>query len=150
MSMMGKNDMSTYHTHLEYDKCSQELKNAVQAWIALVFQPAKGIYRHMDSYGLKHRFQYSAENYSVDLYMTNGEFKGAMLVAGYEPIDRNAQNWQFKIKSRSTLARYSKRHLDQRHPGTNICLCHCTQQELDHYSEILTTLSAARQARFEC
>ncbi len=29
--------------------------------------------------------------------MTNGEFKGAMLAAGYEPVDRTELNWKFRF-----------------------------------------------------
>ena len=31
----------------------------------------------------------------TDRYLTNGEFKGAMLDAGYRPIDRTEPSWQF-------------------------------------------------------
>lgn len=29
-------------------------------------------------------------------YVTNGAFKGAMLAAGYKPVKRGEQNWQFR------------------------------------------------------
>ena len=45
------------------------------------------------SYGIKH----DLEN-DIHLYMTNNQFKDAMLLAGYEPVDPNAKNWEYRIK----------------------------------------------------
>ena len=63
-------------------------------WIAHALRPARRA-SPWSSYGVKH--VYSAGS---GIYVTNGEFKGAMLAAGYPPIDPTAQNWRF----RATLA----------------------------------------------
>ena len=49
------------------------------------------------SYGLKHRFE-AAEN---GFYITNGQFKGAMLKAGFKPVDRRVLNWIYCISTKS-------------------------------------------------
>lgn len=50
--------------------------------------------RH-SSYGLKHLFS------AREFYVTNGEFKGAMLAAGFTPDDVTRVNWCFNISERS-------------------------------------------------
>lgn len=49
------------------------------------------------SYGLKHDFQYSPNGF----YVTNGQFKGAMLKAGFSVKDTNSLNWIFNISKKS-------------------------------------------------
>lgn len=65
------------------------------AWCAYALRPARRA-SPWSSYGVKH--VYSAGS---GIYITNGEFKGAMLAAGYRPIDPTARNWRF----RATLAK---------------------------------------------
>lgn len=50
-------------------------------------------YSKRTSYGLKHYF----ECFPMGFYITNGQFKGAMLKAGYKVKDKTALNWQFNI-----------------------------------------------------
>jgi hypothetical protein len=59
--------MNEYDDHSNYEECSEALKSTVQAWIAMVFQPAKSVYHRMDSHGLKHQFVYSAANAHASL-----------------------------------------------------------------------------------
>jgi hypothetical protein len=63
---------------------------AIQEWVAqeLVTAPLAG---PRCSYGLKHVFHRLPGGF----YVTNGQFKGAMLAAGHEPIDRYELNWRF-------------------------------------------------------
>ena len=49
-------------------------------------------YSKRTSYGIKHDFE--AEGF----YITNGQLKGAMLAAGYQPEDAKELNWTFKVK----------------------------------------------------
>ena len=49
-------------------------------------------YSTRTSYGIKHDFEREG------FYLTNGQFKGAMLAAGYDPEKANELNWTFKIK----------------------------------------------------
>ena len=68
----------------------------VNNWIAknitmyrLSFRPVERC--NKDSYSLKHLLERE-----TDLYLTNNQFKDAMLLAGFEPIDPNELNWRFK------------------------------------------------------
>jgi len=48
------------------------------------------------SYSLKHIFEKD-----TGLYLTNNEFKDAMLMCGYEPVNPNDLNWNYCISKKS-------------------------------------------------
>jgi hypothetical protein len=73
-----------------YERLSSEDKATVQRWIEHELTPSDEVGPHA-SYSLKHILQRLE-----GLYVTNGQFKGAMLVAGYEPLDRCELNWQWR------------------------------------------------------
>jgi hypothetical protein len=62
-------------------------------WIDLVLYPAVTVWRDATSYGLKH----AAES-DLGFYVSNGQFKGAMIEAGYDPADSWEQNWLFRAR----------------------------------------------------
>lgn len=69
------------------------------------FERIKGFNLYYSSYGLKHIFE---DLYTDELQdekfgsrISNGQFKGAMLEAGFEVKDKQAQNWHFNISKRS-------------------------------------------------
>jgi hypothetical protein len=68
---------------------------ALDLWIRLALSPRKTVKRFVTSYGLKHQ----AED-DIGTYISNAQFKGAMLAQGYEPADGIDLNWEFKIKPR--------------------------------------------------
>ncbi len=52
-----------------------------------------------DSYGVKHDFEHSKSE--GGFYVTNGQFKGALLAAGYTPVEEDIKshiNWRFYAK----------------------------------------------------
>ena len=57
------------------------------------------------SYGLKHVFEEKYRNalYSAveGSYITNGQFKGAMLKAGFNVKDKSQLNWHFNVSEKS-------------------------------------------------
>ena len=75
-----------------YEKLSAEYKQALGEWIGMRFEKATRAHNSW-SYSLKHDFERD-----TGIYVTNGEFKGAMLVVGFTPIDNEELNWSFKIK----------------------------------------------------
>lgn len=78
----------------EYAGLDAATKAALVWWIREHIRPATGTnYRHT-SYGLKHLF-----HSSTDIYVTNDQFKGAMLAAGYEPVDAQVLNWRYRIQN---------------------------------------------------
>ena len=46
--------------------------------------------------GIKHLLERD-----TGIYLTNNEFKDAMLQAGYEPVDPNELNWHYRISKKS-------------------------------------------------
>ncbi len=76
----------------EYDTLSPEAQAALQYWIKHAIQPAKKVDNNNSSYGLQHDYQRETK-----LYVSNAQFKGAMLIAGYQPTELNDQHWHFKI-----------------------------------------------------
>ena len=73
------------------------------SWIRDVLVPARGVYRRM-SYEMKHDFEREPEGF----YVTNGMFKGAMLKAGYCPINADALYWRFRVKPAIDLNAWEK------------------------------------------
>ncbi len=76
----------------DYETLTQTERQVVRYWINHAVAHAKRINPHMTSYGLKHHFEHEG------FYVTNGQFKGAMLLAGYTPDDIQALNWCFPIR----------------------------------------------------
>lgn len=70
--------------------------DAVLAWIEKNIEPRKTPLKRFSSYGLKHVLEYD-----IRLYLTNNEFKDAMLMAGYEPVNPDELNWHYRISSKS-------------------------------------------------
>ncbi len=80
----------------EYAGLTEKAQAALQVWIRLAIAPAPPRTRGWSSYFLKHEFE------AVGFYITNGEFKGAMLAAGYAPKDEgDFPNWSYPVKARA-------------------------------------------------
>lgn len=65
-------------------------------WIKENIRPRKTPNRGSTSYWLKHVLERD-----TGLYLTNNEFKDAMLLSGYEPVNPNALNWCYRISEKS-------------------------------------------------
>ena len=66
-------------------------------WIKQNFIPTTKKWKNLyNSYGLKHKF----EN-ATGIYITNGEFKYAMSVAGIEPEKKEYPNWEYRLDRHS-------------------------------------------------
>lgn len=87
-----------------YDELADCDKYVLQEWIRECLDPyvTKNYnYSVPTSYALKHAFQYS----NTGFYITNGQFKGAMLAAGHHPKDPLTLNWVFKLGKRAGYKR---------------------------------------------
>ena len=82
---------------------SAERQAVLLDWIREVLTPAPSVFRR-NSYTMKHDFEREPEGF----YITNGMFKGAMLVAGYRPTDPQALNWRFRVKPVRELDAWEK------------------------------------------
>jgi hypothetical protein len=117
----------------DYKTLPEEEKQALQEWIRLAIQPAKTTVSR-DSYALKHEYKRQ-----VGLYVTNGQFKGAMLQAGYKPINPNEINWSFRIK-RSNM-RFKPQHVLENNsidPVFEYSIAHISPEEKAHFDHLVT------------
>lgn len=78
---------------LDLDECKQ---SALYEWCNTL-EKVQNINKHHTSYGLKHIFARAGK----DLYVYNGAFKGAMLLAGFKVADETELNWRFNISEKS-------------------------------------------------
>ena len=90
--------MLTNDDYSQFENLSVEQQNEVLEWIKQNLVPIKSFNPKHDSYELKRLVRFSDGKRP---YLTNGQFKGAMLRAGYRVQDMNAQNWKFNISERS-------------------------------------------------
>jgi hypothetical protein len=99
------------HPHA-YDMLSQAEQEALQYWIEHAIQPATKADEHQSSYGLKHEYERETK-----CYVSNAQFKGAMLVAGYLPSRKGEQNWHFMILPTDDTQRFSHEDVRQNNRG---------------------------------
>lgn len=78
----------------------EDEQRIVMDWIRDNLLPRKTILYERTSYGLKHLLERD-----TGIYLTNNEFKDAMLFAGYEPSDPNEINWTYGISKKSPALR---------------------------------------------
>ncbi len=84
------------------DHCKEEINIACN-WInENVIRRKKPNYEKT-SYGLKHLLEKD-----TGLYLTNNEFKDAMLMCGFEPSNPNELNWSYCISNKSPIFRRNK------------------------------------------
>ncbi len=70
--------------------------NAVLDWIRNNISPRKTPLLTRTSYGIKHIMQYH-----IGIYVTNNQFKDAMLMCGFYPVDASKLNWSYCISKKS-------------------------------------------------
>ena len=77
---------------------------AIIHWIATNLQTRANFNEKHTSYGLKHLLEED-----TGIYVTNNEFKDAMLYCNFKPKDYDALNWVYKISEDSkAFDRYKK------------------------------------------
>lgn len=82
----------------EFEALPAERQELLLGWIRKNLKPIQSINPKSGSGALKHLVQLDPGENS---YFTNGEFKGAMLKAGYRTENREAVNWTFNVSQRS-------------------------------------------------
>lgn len=68
-------------------------KKAIDNWIMLNILPEKKPNKNYTSYALKNLFEQSQEGF----FVTNKQFKEAMVRCGFVPVNKNKLNWEFRI-----------------------------------------------------
>src|SRR5215213_9517046 len=117
-----------------YEKLTPEEQAALLEWIRLAVKPAKTI-APSTSYSIKHDFE------AVAFYITNGQFKGAMLASGYAPVDPDELNWEFRI--RPTGKRSKSRN------GAIYHVDHLTPEEREDLEALVRVAEKVRTRRYE-
>lgn len=67
--------------------------SVVDAWIRKNIRIGTKILRGHTSYGMKHMLEHD-----TGIYLTNNEFKDAMLLAGFQPVNPKELNWIYRVK----------------------------------------------------
>lgn len=78
----------------DYNTLTDEEKEVLHYWIQHAIIATARWNTNSSSYGLKHQFEREG------FYITNGQFKGAMICAGHLPKDIYELNWCFQIRPR--------------------------------------------------
>lgn len=76
----------------------KEIQEKVFDWIYQSLIPRKTVLKDTTSYGLKHKL-----DNEIGIYLTNNEFKDAMMECGYEPCDPNELNWHYCLSKKSPI-----------------------------------------------
>jgi hypothetical protein len=117
-----------------YEKLAPAEQAALLEWIRLTIKPVKTV-APSTSYGIKHTFE------EVGFYISNGQFKGAMLAAGYAPVNPDELNWEFRIRPTG------KRH--QSKNGTVYHVDHLIPEEREDLDALARAGKRARVRRYD-
>ena len=79
---------------------TKEEQEMVLTWLHYNVLPAKKpLYGHT-SYGMKHTLETR-----TNIYLTNNQFKEAMLLCGFYHVETDMKNWNFYVKKSSPIFR---------------------------------------------
>lgn len=97
---MNKAAFTDINNSNAFNDLNEHEKITLVSWITdnLEQYRIKSYQNHHSSYGLKHVFERSEQGF----YITNGQFKGAMLHAGFKPKNTDDINWTYQL-SKKTL-----------------------------------------------
>lgn len=82
---------------IDIDEKEQEI---VFNWIDKNIMPRKTELDTRTSYGIKHLLEQDK-----GIYLTNNQFKDAMMHCGYMPVNPNELNWTYRISKKSKAFR---------------------------------------------
>jgi len=80
----------------DFMNLDDEIKQRVISWCKKYCIISEGFYTDISSYGLKHNLEED-----IGIYLTNGQFKGAMLLADFKSQKADNFNWYFNLSSKS-------------------------------------------------
>lgn len=75
---------------------TEEEQKKVMVWIHENILPRRTPLLCHSSYGIKHLLERDTK-----IYMTNNQFKDAMLLCGFYPVDERRLNWNYCISKKS-------------------------------------------------
>lgn len=77
----------------DFLKLSDSEQEELVNYCLVAFLPSSTVDNGITSYGMKHIFEDQVNGF----YTHNGQFKGAMLIAGYLPVNPHELNWIYKV-----------------------------------------------------
>jgi predicted HTH transcriptional regulator len=80
----------------DFMNLDDETKQRVITWCKKYFIISEAFNKDRDSYGLKHVLEED-----TGIYLTNGQFKGVMLISGFRHENNEDLNWHFNISKKS-------------------------------------------------
>ena len=83
---------------------TKEEQEIVLNWIRDNIRATKTPLKSRSSYGIKHLMTDDTK-----IYVTNNQFKHAMLLCGYEPVEDYKLNWCYRISRKSPAFDYKSR-----------------------------------------
>jgi hypothetical protein len=78
----------------EFIKLTEQEQKYLLAFIQASYRPRATVNNRCTSYGLKHEF----ERWMLGFYITNDQFKGAMLASKYIAYNIHDINWNFNVQ----------------------------------------------------
>lgn len=94
----GEFKVETGNDKSHFSDLSAEEQNLALTWLEWNIYGAHNVLRGHTSYGMKHVLESR-----TNIYMTNNQFKEAMLKLWHFPHDVNTLNWEFSIKKGSPI-----------------------------------------------
>lgn len=88
-------DENGYVDEALIDSLKPEERETLLAWVKTYIHEATYVNHRRTSYGLKHLFQHD-----TGIYVTNNQFKDAMIECGFFPVDPDELNWKYKISEK--------------------------------------------------
>lgn len=115
----GNGDVIAVEVHSKdesrhFNELSEDEQDKVLAWIKANVKPRQTPLKYRTSYGMKHVLERR-----TNIYMTNNQFKEAMLRCGFYPVQIDALNWWYSISKASPIFRVQ----DDGHQGILIPEC---------------------------
>ncbi len=92
----ARNEIEILDHPRTFYELSSEKQETLLSWCS-GFEKIKRPNSRHTSYGMKHWFEHSEDGF----YITNGQFKGAMIVAGFSIENPDSLNWSFNVSQAS-------------------------------------------------
>ena len=86
------------HDTKRLDSIAPNIQEKIFAWIKANVSPSQKIFMGTNSYSMKHVLEKR-----TGLYMTNNQYKEAMLRCGFFPVDSQELNWLYRILKTSPI-----------------------------------------------
>ena len=101
--IIGDCEVFTRDDPSHFKDMPEEKREKITAWIKANILQGKTVWKERSSYKLKHDIEHQ-----IGIYMTNNQFKEAMLICGFEPVDAARLSWYYRIDRKSPICIWYK------------------------------------------